>query len=123
MKIIDLLFLTIEKKLEYKMNQEDMFLKREFTAYFSVNDLKIEKREYANDSDLNGIYLKGKRVIPDISYYLLKGNELNELPENMELQLDRASWKEEFVSREQIWKEDPNAKIIDERLEKIKNNS
>ncbi len=105
------------------MNQEDMFLKREFTAYFSVNDLKIEKREYANDSDLNGIYLKGKRVIPDISYYLLKGNELNELPENMELQLDRASWKEEFVSREQIWKEDPNAKIIDERLEKIKNNS
>ena len=56
------------------MNPEDMFLKVEFTAYFSVNGLKIEKKEFANDPDSNGIYLKNKRIVPDIEYFLLEND-------------------------------------------------
>jgi hypothetical protein len=42
------------------MELNDMFLKVEMTAYFTVNGLKIEKKEYANNPDANGIYLNKK---------------------------------------------------------------
>ncbi len=39
------------------MEPGDMFLKVEFTAYFSINGLNIEKKEFANDSDSNLVYI------------------------------------------------------------------
>ena len=100
-----------------------MFLKVEFTAYFSINGLKIEKKELANDSDSNGIYLNGKKIAPDISYFFeVEKDEVREqvkMPKSMQLELDRYSYKEEFVDRAQIWKEDPIAQRIDESLEQL----
>lgn len=101
------------------MQLDDMFLKVEFTAYFSINGLKIEKKEFANDSDLNGIYLKGKKITPDLCYYLDTGSTLEDFPKSMHLEMDRASWNEEFVTRAQIWKEDPDSQRIDEIREDV----
>lgn len=105
------------------MKPDDMFLKVEFTAYFLVNGLKIEKREFANDDDLNGIYLDGKRITPSLFYSLDKGSVLEELPESINVLMDRASWSEEFVMRTQIWKEDPSAQRIDEILDEAKDST
>lgn len=105
------------------MEPGDMFLKVDLTAYFSVNGLKIEKKEFANDPDSNGIYLNGKMIVPDISYFLLTANndvmQQIKLPKSMHLELDRLSYKEDFVSRDQIWKEDPSAQEMDESIEKL----
>lgn len=103
------------------MNPEDKFLKVEITAYFPVNELHIEKREYANEEDLNGIYLDGIRIEPDIIYDLNEISSdtgpLKKKTKPKVLIYDRASVHEEFVSREQIWKEDPLAQRIDELIE------
>lgn len=100
-----------------------MFLKVEMTAYFSVNGLKIEKKEFANDPDSNGIYLNGKKISPDIFYFLEKETdgrvELVELPKSMSIELDSSSYKEEFVTRAQIWESDPESKKYDNIMEEI----
>lgn len=105
------------------MEPGDMFLKVEMTAYFAVNGLKIEKKEFANDPDSNGIYLNGKKIAPDISYFLEKEIDgrvkLVELPKSLSIELDSSSYKEEFVTRAQIWESDPESKIYDEIMEEI----
>lgn len=100
------------------MEPNDMFLKVEMTAYFAVNGLNIEKKEYANNPDANGIYLNKKMIVPDINYYLFSTRDdiytLIDLPKSMKVVMDRSSYNEEFVTRAEIWKDDPNAQRIDE---------
>jgi hypothetical protein len=107
--------------MEVTMEPDDMFLKVEFTAYFPINDLNIEKREYANDSDANGIYYNKKLIIPCIQYYLLDTKDeigkTKDLPKSMPLEPDNTSYHEEFITREQRWKDDPSLQKIDELVE------
>ena len=89
---------------------------------FSILNIEPLSGTKAN-SDSNGIYLDGKRIVPDISYFLIVANDdvmqQVKLPKSMHMELDRLSYKEEFVTREQIWKEDPTAQQMDESIEKL----
>jgi hypothetical protein len=104
------------------MEQNDMFLKVEMIAYFAVNGLNLEKKEYANNTDANGIYLNKKMIVPDIQYFLFLTKDeistLSDLPKSMKMVQDRSSYNEKFVSRAEIWKDDPEAQRIDELMNK-----
>ena len=109
------------------MNLDDMFLKVEYMAYFPVNGLKIEKREYANDSDANGIYYNNKMIMPDIKYYLyLTDGETGyteDLPKRMALEPDHTSYQQEFVTRAKLWEEEPSCRRMDEIIEEFQTDS
>ena len=105
------------------MDKNDMFIKVEMTAYFSVNGKNIEKRKFANDEDADGIYLDGKRISPDIDYFyeVIEGDVLDmvKLPPKKKLGLESVSYSEELVSRAEIWRDDRSALWMDKKFEKL----
>ena len=100
------------------MNKNDKFLKVEVTAYFPISNLNITQVHDPNNEELSTLHLNGKPISLELLYtYLNKNGESTEVNE---LQYDSISVGETFVTREEIWEEDPTQKIFDEILEKKK---
>jgi len=107
------------------MDRNDLFLKVEVTAYFPINGLNIDEREFPDDIDKCGIYYNNEHIIPEVIYYIDRvQNNIHyqeQLPDSMPLEIELLSRKESIISRAEMSEEEHRSQLIDELIEKSLN--
>ena len=94
------------------MNQQDLFLKISIDAYYLLEGKSVRQETVKEGNDtFNQYYIDGKIVDPEIKLYSESDNDLIE---------DSSALGVEVLTREKIWKDNPDFKLMDDLLAKMK---